>query len=434
MRIERKRLRDLVPASYNPRKDLKPGDRKYQEIKESLDRFGYVDPIVWNERTNHIVGGHQRLKVLLQENVEEAEVSVVDCDEATEMAMNLALNNQNEWDDDKLGFVLGQLEDFTGTGFDAEDLDAMRSAVNDDLDHRDPSAKNLRDLTLCLTTADQSGMCCMAVSAGMDYGTQSGRGICPLAKQRSNHALRFMDCDYFNYDHGRHREDVLKHKPRFATVRDMMTRKQCEAANIPYFSTDQILRWAEELEDGAENVILIPKFPAALREIPEKYVVGYSVPTSHGGTTIPFADFKGRRIHLLGGSPQTQWDYFNAAPQDVVSIDNNYIMRMATFGQWFDCETMAFRYVQVISPKTMSAMMAALTLSVTNMASMFGREHREAATIDALAAQLAADPTPLTRLLLAALSLSMRNVAELFQRPALNDATSALTARGKTEV
>ena len=50
----------LKPAKYNPRKDLKPGDPAYEKIKRSLHDFGYVDPIVWNEVTGNIVGGHQR--------------------------------------------------------------------------------------------------------------------------------------------------------------------------------------------------------------------------------------------------------------------------------------------------------------------------------------------------------------------------------------
>ena len=54
----------LKPAKYNPRKDLKPGDPAYEKIKRSLHDFGYVDPIVWNEVTGNIVGGHKRYKVL----------------------------------------------------------------------------------------------------------------------------------------------------------------------------------------------------------------------------------------------------------------------------------------------------------------------------------------------------------------------------------
>ena len=42
MLIERKRTADLIPADYNPRKDLKPGDQEYDKLKRSMEQFGYV--------------------------------------------------------------------------------------------------------------------------------------------------------------------------------------------------------------------------------------------------------------------------------------------------------------------------------------------------------------------------------------------------------
>ena len=54
----------INPAPYNPRLDLQPGDPDYEKLKRSLDTFGCVEPLVWNQRTGHLVGGHQRFKVL----------------------------------------------------------------------------------------------------------------------------------------------------------------------------------------------------------------------------------------------------------------------------------------------------------------------------------------------------------------------------------
>ena len=59
----------LKPAKYNPRKDLKPGDPAYEKIKRSMTTYGYVDPVIWNEVTGNIVGGHQRYQVLVAEGV-----------------------------------------------------------------------------------------------------------------------------------------------------------------------------------------------------------------------------------------------------------------------------------------------------------------------------------------------------------------------------
>lgn len=64
--IEKVNITKLNPAEYNPRKDLKPGDKEYDKLKRSIEEFGYVEPIIWNNRTGRIVGGHQRLKVLVE--------------------------------------------------------------------------------------------------------------------------------------------------------------------------------------------------------------------------------------------------------------------------------------------------------------------------------------------------------------------------------
>ena len=48
---------------------MKPGDKDYEKLKRSIAEFGFVEPVVWNERTGFVVGGHQRLKVLLDMGV-----------------------------------------------------------------------------------------------------------------------------------------------------------------------------------------------------------------------------------------------------------------------------------------------------------------------------------------------------------------------------
>lgn len=77
MNLQRISANQLKPAEYNPRKDLKPGDLAYEKIKRSLTDFGYVDPIIWNEVTGNIVGGHRRYKVLAAEGAAEIDCVVV---------------------------------------------------------------------------------------------------------------------------------------------------------------------------------------------------------------------------------------------------------------------------------------------------------------------------------------------------------------------
>ena len=89
MIIEKKKVTDLIPADYNPRKDLKPGDPEYEKLKRSLEQFGYVEPVIWNKATGRVVGGHQRLKVLIDMGITEVECVVVDLPEDKEKLLGI---------------------------------------------------------------------------------------------------------------------------------------------------------------------------------------------------------------------------------------------------------------------------------------------------------------------------------------------------------
>ena len=85
-RIESRKLSDLTPADYNPRQI---SDRALSGLRESVTRFGLVQPIIVNERTGNVVGGHQRRKVLEAEGVDEVDVSVLRWQEVTGQAATL---------------------------------------------------------------------------------------------------------------------------------------------------------------------------------------------------------------------------------------------------------------------------------------------------------------------------------------------------------
>lgn len=120
----------INPAPYNPRKDLKPGDPDYEALRRSIERWGLVEPLVWNERSGNLVGGHQRFKVLLEQARDVVDVSVVDLDANDEAALNVALNKiGGEWDTPKLAELLSELDatgfDATLTGFDVRELEDL---------------------------------------------------------------------------------------------------------------------------------------------------------------------------------------------------------------------------------------------------------------------------------------------------------------------
>jgi ParB-like chromosome segregation protein Spo0J len=125
-------VRTLKPAPYNPREVLKPTDPAYRKLEASLREFGLVEPLVWNELTGHVVGGHARLRILKSLGVKEVPVSVVHLEPAREKALNIVLNNQeaqSRYDSYKLADLLRELEplpEMKFTGFDRYALPALR--------------------------------------------------------------------------------------------------------------------------------------------------------------------------------------------------------------------------------------------------------------------------------------------------------------------
>ena len=142
MLIEKKNTADLLPADYNPRKDLKPGDAEYEKLKRSIEQFGYVEPVIWNKTTGRVVGGHQRLKVLMDMGMTKVDCVVVEMDEDKEKALNIALNKiSGDWDKDKLALLIADLQgadfDVSLTGFEPAEIDdlfkdTLKDGIKDD--------------------------------------------------------------------------------------------------------------------------------------------------------------------------------------------------------------------------------------------------------------------------------------------------------------
>lgn len=135
MDIKELPLKELKPAAYNPRKKLKKGDKEYEKIKQSLLKFGYVDPIIVNEDLT-VIGGHQRLTVLKDLDYETAKCVIVDLPKEDEKALNIALNKiTGQWDEALLADLLLDLQesDFNLdlTGFEPPEIDDILSNIHD---------------------------------------------------------------------------------------------------------------------------------------------------------------------------------------------------------------------------------------------------------------------------------------------------------------
>ena len=100
MIIETKKLSDLKAAPYNPRTSNK---KQEKNLKESLSKFGLVEPIIFNQRTGYIVGGHFRVRELKKLGYKSVDCVIVDLSEDEERELNVRLNaNTGAWDFDLL--------------------------------------------------------------------------------------------------------------------------------------------------------------------------------------------------------------------------------------------------------------------------------------------------------------------------------------------
>lgn len=330
----------VSPYAKNPRRRPESLVRK---VAASIQEFGWQQPLVVDAEGVLIVG-HTRLEAARLLDLERVPVHVANLSPEKARAYRIADNRlaeEAQWDKALLAAELSEIDnydlDLRLTGFDYGELEGLLAPDYGETPvERTEPQKRRSPLDLIFTVNGAGGFCCMAANSGWRYGVQSGLeghrpNICPYHERSVNHALAFIDNDYFHYDHAFHLELVAEYRPKYATVRDIMSKSQCEAAGIAFYPREQIEDWAYELAEYAENVIVIPKYDC-LDQIPEAFMLGYSVPTSHGGTPMPLSRFQGRRVHLLGGSWARQRAALAELGEDVASLDNNYLMKSAGYG------------------------------------------------------------------------------------------------------
>lgn len=143
------RLVDIEPAEYNPR-TISNDD--YELLKENIEHYNLVDPIIINLKNNRIIGGHQRYKVLLNDETRKyKELNLIELgdigwvynedeiqlDDDDEQILNLSLNNlSGEWDTGKLLDLFDDLTinqyDISITGFNNNEIVELELSNLDD--------------------------------------------------------------------------------------------------------------------------------------------------------------------------------------------------------------------------------------------------------------------------------------------------------------
>ena len=125
MEIVKIETNKLISPEWNPREIT---EEELTKLKNSLEEFGYIEPIIVNSVNNHVVGGNQRLRALESLGYDEVDCVYVTIEDINrEKACNVALNKiSGDWDKDKLQVVLEEIElspmDISLTGFDEIEL------------------------------------------------------------------------------------------------------------------------------------------------------------------------------------------------------------------------------------------------------------------------------------------------------------------------
>lgn len=138
----------------------------------------------------------------------------------------------------------------------------------------------------------------------------------------------FADQDWKKPDLAKYLVALQTHRPEIATVLDWERDDQ-----LP-----EVLAWAESVAPFVARIVVIPKVPGRVEEVPQEVggrpvVLGLSVPTSYGGSPCGLWEFVGRPVHLLGGSPQAQRKL--ARYLNVVSADGNMTGQQARRGRFW---------------------------------------------------------------------------------------------------
>lgn len=164
---KKNKVGELKHADYNPRKITK---KQLESLKKAMEEFGDLSGIVFNRRTDNIVGGHQRIKTIPKDaeiyktefpeptrtgtvaegyillNGEKFNYREVDWDINREKLANIAANKQGgEFDDDILAALMNELNnadlDLELTGFSQNEIDKILDGLEETLEEKEEELK-----------------------------------------------------------------------------------------------------------------------------------------------------------------------------------------------------------------------------------------------------------------------------------------------------
>lgn len=167
MEMKKINITDINEADYNPREI---SDEEMEKLENSINEFGFVDPMIINLKNNRLIGGHQRFNALLSINMKNneftQELNLVELgnigwvfpdmdlkieSEQHEKALNIALNKiSGTWDNEKLFTILEELKEDENiglemTGFSEDEMSKIKRNLYDS-DYEEDYFDNLEDV------------------------------------------------------------------------------------------------------------------------------------------------------------------------------------------------------------------------------------------------------------------------------------------------
>src|SRR5262245_47310498 len=129
-----------------------------------------------------------------------------------------------------------------------------------------------------------------AVACGFRYGSRLPNTVYA--------PLYFADQDWRKPNRAAYMACLARFRPHMATVLDLERPDQVST----------VLDWSNEAADYCDQVLIIPKYPGAIGQLPReigraRVVLGLSVPTTHGGADVPLWEFAGWLGTQLRGYP-----------------------------------------------------------------------------------------------------------------------------------
>ena len=127
MKVEKISINKLKPAGYNPRQISK---KQYNDLRQSIEKFGLVDPIIINKDFT-VIGGHQRLKVCKELKYKEIDCVALFLTKEEEIELNIRLNKSGgDWDFDLLSNF--EIEELKEWGFKEVELGLNIDKIDDE--------------------------------------------------------------------------------------------------------------------------------------------------------------------------------------------------------------------------------------------------------------------------------------------------------------